>query len=45
MTQRAYLQNGNRLRDIENKPMVTKGKRGGIHTTIYKIDKQQRFTF
>ena len=39
-----------RLTDMENKLMVTKGKRGRdkigvwdwhIHTTIYKIDNQQ----
>ena len=47
-----YLQHRNRLRDIENKFMVTKGDSQGpggdklgvwdkhIHTTIYKIGKQ-----
>ena len=51
-----YLQNRNRLTDIENKLMVTEVERGGrnklevwdyhIHTTIdiYKIDKQQGHT-
>ena len=44
-----YLQNRNRVTDVENKLMVTKGARGGrdklgdwdwhIHTTIYKINK------
>ena len=49
---RTYLQNRNRLTDIENKLMVTKGEMlGGVHksgawddhthTTIYKIDNQQ----
>ena len=43
-----YLQNRNRVTDVENKLMVTKGDRGArnklrdwdwnIHTTIYKID-------
>ena len=47
-----YLQNRNRPTDIENKLMVTKGENEGrdklgawdwqVHTTIYKIDKQQR---
>ena len=49
----AYLQDRNRLTDIENKLMVTKGDSGGrgedklgvwyshIHTTIHKTDKQQ----
>ena len=41
-----YLQNRNRITDVENKLMVTKGEKGGginweigidIHTTIYKI--------
>ena len=48
-----YLQHRNRLRDIENKFMVTKGDSQGpggdklgvwdkhIHTTIYKIDNRQ----
>ena len=47
----AYVQNRNRLTDIEHKFMVPKGDSGGggnklgvwdkhIHTTIYKIDKQ-----
>ena len=44
----------NSLTDVENKLMVTKGEGGAgdklgvwdeqIHTTIYKIDKQQRLT-
>ena len=42
-----YLQNRNKVTNVENKLMVTTGKRGGdklgdwhwhIHTTIYKID-------
>ena len=43
-----YLQNRNRVTDVENKLMVTMGERRGkdklgdwdwhIHTTIYKID-------
>ena len=45
-----YLQNRNRVTDVENKLMVTKGGKQGwgrdklgdwdwqIHTTIYKID-------
>ena len=43
-----YLQNRNRVTDVENKLMVTKGEGGGrdklwdwdwhTHTTIYKID-------
>ena len=48
-----YLQDRNRLTDIENKLMDTKGERGRgrdklgvwdeqIYTTIYKIDNQQR---
>ena len=45
-----YLQNRNRLTDIENQFMATKGERKGrdklgvwdyIYTTIYKIDNQQ----
>ena len=46
-----YLQNRNRLTDIESKLMVTKGERGGgdkfgiwdeqIHTTMNKIDDKQ----
>ena len=46
-----YLQKRYRLTDIENKLMVTKGKRKGkdelrvwdqhIHSTIFKIDNQQ----
>ena len=50
-----YLQYRNRLTDIENECMVTKGERGWgrdklgfwneqIHTTIYNIDKQQGLT-
>ena len=47
---RTYVQNTNRLTDIENKLMVTKGERwvGGINQefgikmyTIYKTDNQQ----
>ena len=44
-----YMQNRNRLTDIENKLLVTKGEREGgrgklgvwdyhVHTTIYKIN-------
>ena len=45
---RTYLQNRNRVTDVKNKLMVTKGERWGrdklgdwewhIHTTIYKMD-------
>ena len=48
MLQITYLQNRNRVTDVENKFMVTKGERGGrdklgdwdwhMHTIIYKID-------
>ena len=49
---RIYLQNRNRLTDIENKFMVAKGDSGeelGVwdqqtHITIHKTDKQQGFT-
>ena len=41
----AYLQNRNRPTDVENKPVVTKGKRDKlgaldkqIQTTIYNVD-------
>ena len=41
-----YLQNRNRVTDVKNKLMVTKGERGDklgdwdwhIHTTVYKTD-------
>ena len=41
-----YLQNKNRLTDMESKLTVPKGERGAVwgwqtYTTIYKIDKQQ----
>ena len=44
-----YLQNKNRLTDMENKLTVPKGERGAVwgwqtYTTIYKIDKQQGST-
>ena len=48
-----YLQNRNRPKNTENKLMVTKVKGRGdklgdldwhVHTTIYKIDNQQRPT-
>ena len=48
-----YLQNRSGLTDIENKPMVTKGEgerdKLGVrdlqmHTTTYKMGKQQGFT-
>ena len=50
-----YIQNRNRVTDIENKLVVTKGEKEvgrdklcirdkQIQTTIYKIDKQQGFT-
>ena len=45
---RTYLQDRNRVTDVENKLMVTKRERGGrdtlgdwdwhVHTTIYKLD-------
>ena len=47
-----YLQNGNRLIDVENRFLATKGESGErrgkfgdwdehVHTGIYQIDKQQ----
>ena len=42
-----YLQNRNRLTDLENELMVTRGKGGGVvwnwhvHTAVFKIDNQQ----
>ena len=49
-----YIQNRNRVTDIENKLVVTKGEKEvgrdklhirdkQIQTTIYKIDKQQGY--